>query len=616
MGNKNSTHFYHDEIYLDPHTHRPEKLVQHKYEACLYESKMTKDNYENEYLIESNDSGMKPDEWQNELEKIKDSGRKAECKKMKDRKLRQITSMHKKILEDNLVFNCIDNKYQAEVKRETENLDTDFCADKDFCTDIKDYEKCNKNTKLPELINDYNDYRNINNKKRFVDVDYSKLPKSVEDLNTKIKNIEKSAMSKTQNIKDYVANNINPGDKNSIDIGGQKLTEKELFILENICKININDERLKVMRKCNNSMSQSECEKDDKYKEYKDSCSKNCDIENTTVGNKEHEDNYNELCKDKKKKESGIGSIFTLTSGKGFYPLLYWLFVVFTILLFGLIFSYIFYFLRLIFVHLIYDRLTYIMIGVTPPDNNKDSYDKTDGREFKSYLDNAPGAIVKNICKLFAIMIRKSHWWIIPIWLVLFVTVYVFWIIKKTLGWWPASMVWDSIGIFKGSKTAFRWLDAAEGCNKKSNRSIICNGQAVWNLLEDWNYENIKFMDPDLDEDKFRQRFNFIKTFNPEYNWSGTTDKKIEESIAEKYEEEIRNKYENFTDYNKYKKKNNNLIENFFIMDKLIPAKQKFNDIIKKNKNELKLNNNKNAKDGDKNKKDFEDYLDSQDNSE
>ena len=64
------------------------------------------------------------------------------------------------------------------------------------------------------------------------------------------------------------------------------------------------------------------------------------------------------------------------------------------------------------------------------------------------------------------------------------------------------------------------------------------------------------------------------------------------------------------------KKKNNNLIENFFIMDKLIPAKQKFNDIIKKNKNELKLNNNKNAKDGDKNKKDFEDYLDSQDNSE
>lgn len=615
MGNKNSTHFYHDEIYLDPHTHRPEKLVQHKYEACLYESKMTKDNYENEYLIESNDSGMKPDEWQKQLKKIKDSGRKAECKKMKDRKLRHITSMHKKILEDNLVFNCIDNKYQAEVKRETENLDTDFCAgtDKDFCTDIRDYDNCNKNTKLPELISDYNDYRNINNKKRFVDVDvdYSKLPKSFRDLNTKIENIQRSAMSNKQNIKDYVENNKNSKDDNSIDIGGQNLTEKELFMLENICKININDERLKVIRKCNNSMGQSECEKDDKYKEYKEVCENNCKDGNRTGD-----------CKDKKKKESGnLRSIFTLTSGKGFYPLIYWLFVVFTILLFGLIFSYIFYFIRLIFVHLIYDRLTYIMIGVTQPDNNKDSYDKTDGREFKSYSDNAPlGAIVKNICKLFAIMIRKSHWWIIPIWLVLFVTVYVFWIIKKTLGWWPASMVWDSIGIFKGSKTAFRWLDAVEGCNKKSNRPIICNSQATWNLLEDWNYENIKFMDPNLDEDKFRQRFNFIKTFNPEYNWSGTKDKSIQESIggniAEKYEEEIRNKYENFTDYNKYIKKNNNLIENFFIMDKLIPVKQKFNDIIKKNKDELRQNNEDNKNKGEKNKKDFEDYLDSQDNSE
>jgi hypothetical protein len=612
MGNKN-THFYHDEIYLDPHTHRPEKLVQHKYEACLYESKMTKDNYENEYLIESNESGMKPDEWQDELKKIEESGRKAKCKRMKDDKLRQITSMHKKILEDNLVFNCIDNKYQAEVKRETENLDTNFCTDTDFCTDIRDYDICNKNTKLPELISDYNEYRNINIKKRFVNVDYSKLPKSFRDLNTKIENIEQSARSNKQNIKDYVKNNINPSDYNSIDIGEQNLTEKELFILENICKININDERLKVMRKCNNSMGQSECEKDYKYKEYKDSCSKICDIENTTVGNKEHENNYNKYCKDKKKKESGnLRSIFTLTSGKGFYPLLYWLFVVFTILLFILIFSYIFYFIRLIFVHLIYDPLTNIMIGVTPPDNNNDSYDKTDGREFKSYSDNAPfGAIVKNICKLFAIMIRKSHWWIIPIWLVLFVIVYIFWIIKKTLGWWPASMVWDSLGIFKGSKTAFRWLDAAEGCNKKSNKPIICNGQAVWNLLEDWNYENIKFMDPDLDEDKFRQRFNFIKTFNPEYNWSGTNNKSTQESIGE----ENRNKYENFTDYNKYKK-NNNLIENFFIMDKLIPAKQKFNDIIKKNKDELRLNNEDNKNKGEKNKKNFEDYLDSQDNSE
>ena len=51
-------------------------------------------------------------------------------------------------------------------------------------------------------------------------------------------------------------------------------------------------------------------------------------------------------------------------------------------------------------------------------------------------------------------------------------------------------------------------------------------------------------------------------------------------------------------------------------MDKLIPAKQKLNDIIKKNKDELRQNNENNKNKGEKNKKDFEDYLDSQDNSE
>tara|TARA_B100001540_G_scaffold317732_1_gene352470 strand:+ start:20023 stop:21828 length:1806 start_codon:yes stop_codon:yes gene_type:complete len=601
MGNKN-THFYHDEIYLDPHTHRPEKLVQHKYEACLYESKMTKDNYENEYLIESNESGMKPDEWQEELKKIKEPGRKEKCKRMKDAKLSQITSMHKKILEDNLVFNCIDNKVEDEVEREPLKITNTKNTE-----NIKDYNDCKKDTNLPKLISDYNN--NII-KKYAMNSNYSKYTKSLENLTNKIKNIEKSARSKKQNIKDYVENNMKPNNK-TIYIGDTELENNDLNILENICKIDKNDDRLEELRKCNNSKRESNCIKDfNNYKEYKKDCEKCKDGDRTGD------------CKDKRDSKQGgnFTRIFKNGLGKGFFPLIYWLFVVFTILLFGLIFSYIFYFIRLIFVHLIYDRITYIMIGVTQPDDNKDSYDKTDGREFKSYSDNAPlGAIVKNICKLFAIMIRKSHWWIIPIWLVLFVSVYVFWIIKKTLGWWPASMVWDSIGIFKGSKTAFRWLDAVEGCNKKSNRPIICNSQATWNLLEDWNYENIKFMDPDLDEDEFRQRFNFIKTFNPEYNWSGTKDKSIQEIMKQEFDNRISNKNENenenFTDYNKYKN-NNNLIENFFIMDKLMPVKQKLNDIIKKNNDELRLNNENNKNKGEKNKKNFEDYLDSQDNSE
>lgn len=599
MGNKNSTHFYHDEIYLDPHTHRPEKLVQHKYEACLYESKKEEKDYKNEYLIESNKSGMKPDEWQDELNNVGKSDRIQLCKDMKKDKLRQITSMNEKILEDNLVFNCIDNKVQDEVERELQKITNIKNTE-----NIIDYNDCNKDTNLPELISNYN---NDIIKKYRMNTNYSKYTKSLENLTNKIKNIEKSAKSNNKNIKDYVENNKEPSNDNSINIGDTTLENNDLIILENICKININDKRLVELRKCNNSKRESNCINNfNYYKEYEEKCRKKCKDGDRTGDCKDERDN---------KQGGNLTRIFKNAFGKGFFPLLYWLFVVFTILLFGLIFSYIFYFLKLIFVHLIYDPLTNIMIGVTPPDNNKDSYDKTDGREFKSYLDNAPSAIIKNICKLFAIMIRNSYWWIIPIWLVLFVTVLVFWYLKKTFGWWPASMVWDSIGIFSGSKTAFRWLDAVEGCNKKSNRPIICNGQAVWNLLEDWNYENTKLIVPNLDEDEFRQSYNFYKTFNPEYNWSGTTDKKFEESIAEKYEEEIQNKYENFTDYNKYKN-NNNLIENFFIMDKLIPAKQKLNDIIKKNKDELRQNNENNKNKGEKNKKDFEDYLDSQDNSE
>ena len=616
MGNKN-THFYHDDIYIDPHTHRPEKLVQHKYEACLYESKKEEIDkngkpihieYKNEYLIESNENGMKPDEWQEELNDIGKSGRILLCKDMKKDKLRQITSMHKKILEDNLVFNCIDNKVEDEVERELLKI-----TNVKNTENIIDYNDCKKDTNLPELISNYN---NDIIKKYRMNSNYSEYTKSLENLTNKIKNIEKSAESNNKNIKDYVENNKESSNDNSINIGDTTLENNDLIILENICKINKNDDRLEKLRKCNNSKSESNCINNfNYYKEYKEDCGKCKDGDRTGE------------CKDKRDSKQGgnLTRIFKNAFGKGFFPLLYWLFVVFTILLFMLIFSYIFYFIRLIYVHLIYDRLTNIMIGVTPPDNNKDAYDKTDGREFKSYLDNVPlGIIVKNICKLFAIMIRKSHWWIIPIWFVLFVTVLVFWYLKKTFGWWPASMVWDSIGIFSGSKTAFRWLDAVEGCNKKSNRPIICNGQAVWNLLEDWNYENIKLIEPNFDEDAYRQRFNFFKTFNSEYNWSGKTDKNFEESIAEiireniaeKYEENIRNKYENFTNYKKCDNKKNNLIENFFIMDKLILAKQNLNDIIKKNKDELRQNNEYNKNKGEKNKKNFEDYLDSQDNNE
>lgn len=618
MGNKN-THFYHDEIYLDPHTHRPEKLVQHKYEACLYESKKEEKDkngnpihidYKNEYLIESNDSEMKEEEWQIQLNKVGISGRKKECKKMKDRKLKQITDMYDKILKDNLVFNCIDNKVEDEVERELEKI-----TNKKDTENISDYNHCKRDTNLPELISKYN---NDVIKKYALSKNYSEYNDFLKNLTNKIKNIEKSAMSNKQNIKDYVENNKNPNDDNSIiHIGGTKLENNDLTILENVCKIEKNDDRLEELRKCNNSKRVSNCIKDfNYYKEHKEVCEK-CRDGNRTGP-----------CEDKRDSKRGgnLTRFLKKGLGNGFFPLLYWLFVVFTILLFVLIFCYIFYFLKLIFVHLIYNPLTHIMIGVTPPDDNKDSYDKTDGREFKSYLDSGPGgAAVQKICKLFAIMIRNSYWWIVPVWLVLFVTVLVFWYLKKAFGWWPASMVWDSIGIFKGSKTAFRWLDAAEGCNKKSNRPIICNGQAVWNLIEDWNYENIKLMDSNVDEDKYRQKFNFIKTFNPEYNWSGTKGKSIEEIMKQEFdnrisyenenENEIQNENENFTNYDKYKNKNN-LIEDFFIMDKLIPVKQKLSDIIKKNKNELRQNNEDNKNKGEKNKKDFEDYLDSQDNSE
>lgn len=102
------------------------------------------------------------------------------------------------------------------------------------------------------------------------------------------------------------------------------------------------------------------------------------------------------------------------------------------------------------------------------------------------FWNNFPGPF---IMKPLDFYFKRIHIYIIYIaflgFMCLLGVIILLYFFKKMFGWWPASWVWSSIGLFKGSKIPFRWIDSVLGCFGSSG-PFLCNQQAMWNLVEDW----------------------------------------------------------------------------------------------------------------------------------
>ena len=164
------------------------------------------------------------------------------------------------------------------------------------------------------------------------------------------------------------------------------------------------------------------------------------------------------------------------------------------------------------------------------------------------------------------------------IWAFLFGICIILYFLKKTFGWWPASWVWSSIGLFPGNeKQVFNWFDRMFGCMKKSGRkALYCHNNNLWILMEDWMVEFAqKVLKIDKTEVEIRNAINAFRDL-------GEDDMKVAYSM-EKMAEETRNKTENkgkkvaneqkdnikeeFTLFNNNKNNYKNYIEENFILD-------------------------------------------------
>lgn len=311
------------------------------------------------------------------------------------------------------------------------------------------------------------------------------------------------------------------------------------------------EKRLKELRKCNNFIDEKDCKEIENYEIYKDECIEYCD-------------NNIDICKKNNLKKSSKKDLnFLEFMPKKLFPLIYWLFVFFTIVLFILIIAKIYKLIMFfcnvfrIFIWHIYKK-------------HDDKYADSDG----AYVYTKRNLLLfeGNVIDYIVYLLRDvTFLWTLIIWFVLFAFVLTFWFIKRVAGWPPASIVWKAIGLFEGSKTTFRWLDSLVGCSNESKKPMICNSQVMWNLIEDWTVETYQAVDPEFNEKekekKFREALNKIKTI----------DKTYEEFTVEN---DI---------YKNYKPKTE-LIENFFSFNKI---KKNFNDIgIKFNKKNLENKKN------------------------
>lgn len=179
------------------------------------------------------------------------------------------------------------------------------------------------------------------------------------------------------------------------------------------------------------------------------------------------------------------------------------------------------------------------------------------------------------------------------LWAFFFGICIILYFFKKTFGWWPASWVWDAIGLFPGiSKIVFNWFDRMFGCNKKSGRkAFYCHNNNMWILMEDWMVDFAQnVLNIDKSENELRNAINAFKDLGDEDIKIAYSMKKMAEESKKRAQnkgqkivtEEIANIKEEFTVLNK---KNKYIEENFI-----------FNNGIDMNEIDNVTNNFKNFK--------------------
>jgi len=237
-------------------------------------------------------------------------------------------------------------------------------------------------------------------------------------------------------------------------------------------------------------------------------------------------------------KNSFIGNILSKIIVAGKFQRIYYLFTTFAfVLIFGIGINILWWFLQIA---------------------NKISGDK--------FAKHFPGRIVWDPLNFYFNNIHKyilyffSH-----IFIFLLGIVMLLYFFKKLFGWWPASWVWSSIGLFKGSGPAFSWIDSFFGCFS-SGGPLFCNNQAMWNLIEDWVVMTCKKNNKNCynkSEDEIREALNSFKTMTERYKYSNIdTDKNIEtfQNNIKSYDNIKNNNHKHNFDY-KYK---NKFIEEFY----------------------------------------------------
>ena len=230
-----------------------------------------------------------------------------------------------------------------------------------------------------------------------------------------------------------------------------------------------------------------------------------------------------------------------------------------------------------------------------------------------------PGMIIYGFINQY---FQRLHPWVLTIsatlWAYLFGICMILYFFKKTFGWWPASWVWKSIGIFPGNeKPVFNWFDRLFGCSKKSGRKgLYCHGNNLWILMEDWLVEfSKKVLHSKKTELEIRNAINAFRDLGDDdiklqYSISKITEeakKKGNNKVSENIEK-LNDNNEEFTNYvGTIPMKKKKLIEEHFIVngidfdisefDKLTAQFKSFNTTIQDSKNEYYKNEDKNKED-------------------
>lgn len=275
-----------------------------------------------------------------------------------------------------------------------------------------------------------------------------------------------------------------------------------------------------------------------KYDEY-DQCNNNYDFKkcsndfhyiknfNKCRGCSNLKKNLNEECTNKKKKTFFSNIIDKIFSGKIPFEFIYYLFTLFASLLYMCIF------LTIVWIIIIFlDWLFYWPLS--GKDKSLKEFAATTNWDIQGKMvggENDKGINKKLIFKyltplrpiylILSFYFNHIHKFLTLFALIIFmilagVTILLYFL-NKLVNWWPASIVWDTLGVFKGSKTTFKFYDDLFGCNTKGlvlGFGIPCHMQNFWTLTENWIVDTCKkdiSACYNMSEDEIRDYINMHK---------------------------------------------------------------------------------------------------------